>query len=84
MPKHRSSPGGGARTSSGHAQLEAYRDVLLQRLARVPSSLHGRAGYKSAKVLLNVGYLRNKVTNRAAILRAAQFMIGVLELLRPF
>ena len=84
MRKPKSSRRGGARKRPAYEQLQAHRVLLLQRLAHLPPVLQGRPGYRSAKALLTTKYVRSKPTSRAAILRAAQFMIGVLELLPPY
>jgi hypothetical protein len=67
-----------------YEQLQAHHPLLLQRLAQLPPVLQGRPGYRSAKALLTIKYVRSKPASRGAILQAAQFMIGVLELLPPY
>lgn len=84
MPKRKSPPKEGRSKRPGHNQLEAHRELLLQRLSRLPPVLQRQPGYRSAKALLTIKYMHSKLTNRAAVLRAAQFMIGVLELLPPY
>jgi hypothetical protein len=84
MRKPKSSRRDGVRKRPGYEQLQAHRALLLQRLAHLPPVLQGRPGYRSAKALLTIKYVRSKPTGRGAILRAAQFMIGVLELLPPY
>lgn len=59
------------------------REALLQRLARLPPVLQRRPGYRCAKALLTIRYVRSKLPGRASVLQAAQFMIAVLELLPP-
>jgi hypothetical protein len=84
MRKPKSSRRNGVRKRPADEQLHAHRTLLLQRLAHLPPVLQGRPGYRSAKALLTIKYVRSKPTGRGAILRAAQFMIGVLELLPPY
>jgi hypothetical protein len=73
----------GRRERKTQARLESQREALLKRLHCLHPTLKANPGYKSAQVLLNSRYVRSKLAARLAILRAAQFMISVLEMTPP-
>jgi hypothetical protein len=66
-----------------HARLEAQRDALIKRMARLHPKLTANRGYRSARVLLNSKYMHASLTARVAVLQAAHFMISLLEMLPP-
>jgi hypothetical protein len=87
MRKHRLIPRAGriagSSGRSSDARLEAQREALLRRLARLDSRLRSQPGYRTAQRLLNPMYRRASLAARVAILQSAAFMLDVLELMPP-
>jgi hypothetical protein len=73
----------GRRSIMQHASLEAKRDALFQRMARLHPKLASHQGYKSAHALLNTKYRQAKRGARLGVLQAAHFLICVLEMMPP-
>ena len=72
-----------ARAQPDQDELEARRDLLLERLERLGAHAKAQRGYSSARSLLGTTYRRANVVARVAVLETAQFMISVLEMLPP-
>jgi hypothetical protein len=86
MPSRKNSTTSGTHVGGekvSHAVLEARRESLLRRLESLPPKLRANRGYASARSLLGSNYIRASLTARLAVLRTAQFMITVLEMLPP-
>ena len=67
-----------------HSRLEAQRNSLFKRLERLHPKLTQKQGYRSARILLTSQYMRAaNLAARLAILQAAHFMIGILEMTPP-
>jgi len=64
-------------------RVAAERDALLHRLARLPTTVKQRPGYKTATVLLSRRFLLASQATQIALLQAASFMVDVLEKLPP-
>ena len=74
---------GSAELKPTHDELEARRRVLLERLERLDPRAKAATGYASVRRLLGTTYRRANLAARVAVLEAAQFMLGVLEMLPP-
>ncbi len=72
--------GRGGVSQRRYDHVESQRSLLLDRLARldVPESAH--PGYKRALVLLNQRFRTASIDQRIAILKAAKWLIGLIEM----
>jgi hypothetical protein len=84
---HRQPPAPSAKPSSPsragfrerYDEIEAYRAVLVARLASLGEAGQRHPGTQRAFTLLNVTFRRSKLAQRLAILQAAAWLIDVLE-----
>ena len=60
-------------------ELENHRAALIARLAAIGEAGQRHPGYKGARKLLNGAFCKAKLPQRFAVLKAASWLIGVLE-----
>lgn len=72
-----------SKSQPNHEELEAKRNLLLERLERLGAHAKAQRGYSSARSLLGTTYRRASLVARVAVLQTAQFMVYVLEKLPP-
>lgn len=71
-------PGGNFRAQ--YDALEKRRTALLARLAALRASADTHPAFKSAQKLLNDRFRKSSLVQRASVLQAADWLIGVLDL----
>jgi hypothetical protein len=64
-----------------YARLEKKREELLWRMDLLLPRVKASSGYKSARTLLGVRYVRASLAARLGLLQAAEFLIRVLEMM---
>jgi hypothetical protein len=72
---------GGASFRQRYDDVELARVAMLQRLAALDAKGRAHPGFKRATTLLNQRFRRASLTQRVAVLSAAEWMINLLETL---
>jgi hypothetical protein len=62
-----------------YEKAERRREAILQRLAGLNEAAHAHPAYRRARTLLNQTFRKASVAQRLATLRAAEWLIDVLE-----
>lgn len=78
-PPAKSSPRPRVNFRQRYEALEAQRAELIARLGMLSATTQQHAGYKRALKLLNATFRKTKLPQRLAVLKAASWLIDVLE-----
>jgi hypothetical protein len=79
MPANRSALPSSPGFQRRYDALEHRRAELLARLANFDANAHGALSYRRALTLLNTTFRKASLAQRESVLRAAAWLIDVLE-----
>lgn len=64
-------------------ELEEHRKALIGKLAALGEAAHAHPSYKRVQTLLNPTFRRASIAQRAAILKAATWLINLIDVSVP-